>query len=373
MANGHIGNVLVDHQIKGMMRKGQIVADPDHVQPASMDLALGDRLDNIPALPGRAFGFTTREFSCDYPPYNTLILHQDGPTLLKGQVYMGEVDIELKLPRGVWGYCNPKSSGGRIDLLTYAWADGSSELNVIPEGFSGKLFILCIPQSFPIKPHPGVKLAQLRLFKGNRKIVHRHALMQIQQDDPLVTDIKQGKYMPPDLKPEFSADGLVLHLDLTGTPSHLMARDVEMPIDLKGRRNHCPAHYFYEKGFDRRGNLSLRPGEFILASSKEKIRIPSYLSAEMGAYKESLGEFRSHYAGFFDPGFGDKEGCIAVFEIRNTGTAPIQLLDGQPICVLRYEYLNEDPAELYGRTKSSEPSNYQGQQSLVAKYFAPWS
>jgi dCTP deaminase len=371
--NSARGKALVDTQIWQLVENGQLMGEDvkERVQPASVDLVLGEgKVWEVAGLPNLTHEFRVDRFVEQYA-LNSYDLDGDPVTLQRGRVYLLPLTLALKLKKGTYGFANPKSSTGRIDAHAIVIGEGAKEFNVVPDGYKGNLYILVVPQSFPIQVRASDSLAQLRLFNGKRTFLDGMThLKRLQPECGLVTGPAE---------PVFTHDGVLLHLDLHGSPSNLVANRVGKPVDLAARRSLDPRPFFREKMLDDNGNLILEPDEFILASTIEGLAIPLSLCAEMVPFDERQGEIRTHYAGFFDPGFGwsedpKKRGSAVVCEIRNIGTAPVILSHGQPVCLMRFEYLAATPEQAYGATKAKEATNYQHQEKVtMAKFFKDWA
>lgn len=360
--------VLADHQLRKLLKADHIRSlNEDRIQPSSIDLTVGNTAWEIAALPamGADKGFHFQDFIRRFSR-NQLGLVNSTATLSPGSVYIAELEGDYFLPNSVYGQASPKSSTGRIDVHCTLVAEGAETFNTVPKGYKGKLYLLIVPQSFPIVLSQGDALVQLRLFNGPRQFLTPEEMEVTHKQYTLVNTPKH----------RFTEDGMMLRLNLIGTPSNLVAQVIGKPINLQ-RFDQNPHVYFTEKPLDEDA-LFLESDQFMLATTVERVRVPMGLCAEMTAFKEEYGELRAHYAGFFDPGFGyGAHGEVAnggaVCEIRNIGTAPIMLSHGQPICLLRYERMSEEPENTYGTEKRSIKSNYQGQSGIkLAKFFKPW-
>jgi len=308
---------------------------PDQVQPASLDLRLGPVAWRVRAsfLPGE--GRRVIERVADVAMHR-LDLTQ-GAVLERGCVYIAEVQERLRLPAGVSGRANPKSSTGRVDVFVRLLTDNGGRFDDVAEGYDGPLYIEIAPQTFSVLVRAGTRLNQLRLKRG----------------EPARRGVRN------------------LGVDLTGSLAGFRARRHAGVIDLDHEDGHDPRD-FWEPLEPRRGELLLDPGEFYILASKEPIEIPALQAAEMTPIDPSVGEFRVHYAGFFDPGFGTEEaaglGSRAVLEVRSHET-PFLLEDGQTVAQLVYEDLTERPVQLYGE----RGSHYQRQGLKLSKHFQVWA
>lgn len=361
--------VIPDHALLKLMSAGALPKNlKKHLQPSSVDLPVGTKLCEVAAIPAMGTlqgGFRYQHFIKNFGR-NCFSLDQHSVCLTPGLVYIVELPGSYKLPKDIFGYANPKSSTGRIDVFSTVVAEGAESFNSVPAGFQGKLYALLIPQSFPIQIQAGDCLLQLRLFQNQRQFLNLADQAKEQANYQLVQ-------VP---NPRFTDDGVVLRLNLKTKPSNLIAQLTGKPIDLS-QFNANPRGYFQEKPLFKE-TLFLEPNQFLLASTLEEVRVPPHLCAEMLAFREEYGELRTHYAGFIDPGFGygkagEAPNSILVCEIRNIGKAPIMLAHGQPICLLRYEKLTQPAEHYYSDQALNKQSNYQGQQGIkLAKYFSPW-
>jgi dCTP deaminase len=329
--------ILPCQSIEALIAAGAVTADTpfvhDQVQPASLDLRLGAAAWRVRAsfLPGRGRKVAER--------MGAVAMHRldltQGAVLERGCVYIVEIQERLKLPAGVAGRANPKSSTGRVDVFVRLLTDGGS-FDDVAEGYSGPLYAEIAPQTFSVLVRAGTRLNQLRLKRG-------------EPERRMVKDVG---------------------VDLTGRLAGFRARRHAGVIDLDREDGHDPRD-FWEPLEPRHGELLLDPGEFYILASKEAIEIPAMDAAEMTPIDPSVGEFRVHYAGFFDPGFGTEEasgaGSRAVLEVRSHET-PFLLEDGQTVARLVYEALAERPTRLYGQ----DGSHYQRQGLKLSKHFKPW-
>lgn len=329
--------VLSDSELKRAIREGWIAADApfldDQIQPASLDLRLGETAYRLRAsfLPGA--GATVRTRLDDQ-----LVMHKidltGGAVLETGCVYLVEVQEELSLPQHIHGAANPKSSTGRIDVFTRLITDGATAFDYIPPGYHGPMWAEISPCTFSVLVRTGTRLSQVRLRRGGAKPVREI---------------------------NFTMD-----LSLKG-PVGFRAKRHSGVVDVDRIAAYDPRD-FWEPLDARDGRVVLDPGQFYIFASKENVVIPVDEAAEMAPIRPELGEFRAHYAGFFDPGFGiaPNEGR-AVLEVRSRDV-PFFVEDGQPVGKLVFEKLSGPVERLYGEAGS----NYQGQGLKLSKHFAPW-
>ena len=358
--------VLPDQAMRALIRERAITAASpildDQVQPASLDLRLGAIAYRVQTsfLPGAAP--VTRKI--EQLAMHSMDLSQ-GAVLEKGCVYIVPLQEELALPRGIGGTANPKSTTGRLDIFTRLITDGATEFEVVPQGYRGQLYLEISPRTFSILAREGDRLNQLRLRRGAQR--HADAVLErLQSKEPLVflpgdeavkANISKGLWLSIDLQGEHGSD-LIGYRAKQHTPL----------IDLRKLRYYEPDDFWEPIRRNKSAGLILNPNDFYILVSKERVSIPPDHAAEMVAYDPSVGEFRIHYAGFFDPGFGYGEarsGTPAVLEVRSH-EVPFLLEDGQVVGRLVFEKLSEPPEHLYG---SAIGSNYAAQGLALSKQF----
>jgi dCTP deaminase len=331
----------------------------DQIQPASLDLRLGARVWRVRAsfLPGPTQTVLDR---LEY-----LVLHEmdlTRPVLLEtGCVYIAELQESLALPPELSASANPKSSTGRIDVFTRVITDRAREFDMIEAGYHGPLYAEISPRTFPVRVRMGSRLSQLRLRKGEVRLTDIE-LAALHERESLVTSAE----------PSFQ-DGVAVSVDLAGFGTDKLIgyrakrHTAMVDVDIVGA---CRASDFWEPlHTDDRAELILDPGQFYILASKEAVHVPPDYAAEMVPFDPLVGEFRVHYAGFFDPGFGHAgvggAGARAVLEVRSRDV-PFILEDGQTVGRLVYERMAERPDVLYG---AAAGSNYQAQGLKLSKHF----
>ncbi|WP_273508063.1 2'-deoxycytidine 5'-triphosphate deaminase [Planktotalea frisia] len=353
--------VLPSQRLEQMISNGQISGAPaiipEQIQPASLDLRLGNIAYRVRAsfLAGhdRRVEDRLKEFE----------MHQidltDGAVLEKGCVYVVPLMESLDLPDGLQAVANAKSSTGRLDLLTRTITDGGAEFDRIAPGYTGPLYAEICPRSFSVLVRPGMRLNQIR-FREGQAVLDDAALRALHASDVLVN----GEALID--------DGLGFSVDLNLDGTDLVgyrAKPHTGVIDLDNIGYYDPAEY-WEEVRCKDGQIILDPGAFYILVSREAVHIPPAYAAEMAPYLAMVGEFRVHYAGFFDPGFGHSAaggtGSRGVLEVR-CHEAPFVLEHGQVVGRLVYERMSEIPQQLYG---SGIASNYQGQGLKLSKHFA---
>ncbi|MFI4885123.1 MAG: 2'-deoxycytidine 5'-triphosphate deaminase [Steroidobacterales bacterium] len=368
--------ILPCQKIREMLVTGEILPAamsqivPDQIQPASIDLRLGECAYPVDAsfLPGRGMKVLEKMRELD-PSYERFqISLRDGAVLERGRVYVIPLLEAINLRGDVAAFANPKSSTGRLDILTRLIADHAAVFDQVEEGYQGQLYIEVAPRSFSIVVRTGTRLNQLRFRRTrgeNPKPITvadwKSLLIEGQVADSNALGERTG-FLPftIDLKGSGSDDALI----------GWRAKKHVKRIDLE-RRDYDPLDFWEPIRFRKDSSLILDPDEFYILITKEAIAVPPEFAAEMLPYDTRAGEFRVHYAGFFDPGFGwDAQTRRAgssrgVLEVRSH-EVPFLLEHGQTVGWLRYERMAEKPEVVYG---SGIASNYQGQQLKLAKQF----
>jgi dCTP deaminase len=331
----------------------------DQVQPASLDLRLAGRAYRVRAsfLPGP--NRTVRD-RLDELSFHEIDL-TGGAILETGSVYIAELQESLALPANLSAAANPKSSTGRIDVFTRVIADRSQEFDTIAAGYQGPLYAEISPRTFPVLVRTGTRLSQLRLRQGEARLSDAE-LLALHRRERVVTSAE------PSIQ-----DGVAVSVDLSGFgPAGLVGYRAKrhtglVDVDAPGS---CRISDFWEPlHAEANRTLILDPGQFYILASKEAVHVPPDYAAEMVPFDPLVGEFRVHYAGFFDPGFGHAgaggEGARAVLEVRSRDV-PFILDDGQTVGRLVYERMAERPQLLYG---AGAGSNYQAQGLKLSKHF----
>ncbi len=352
--------VIPNQQLSEMISDGIIAADRSiveaQIQPASLDLRLGTTAYRVRAsfLAGTGQSVETRlqEFEMHRVDLT------NGAVLEKGCVYVVPLMESLALPDETQAVANAKSSTGRLDLLTRTITDGGVEFDRIPAGYHGPLYAEICPRSFSVLVRPGMRLNQIR-FRTGHAVLDDSELTELHATSPLVDG------------PAVIDDGLGFSVDLELPDTDLVgyrAKPHTGVIDLDLIGYYDPAEY-WEDVRTTNGQIILDPGAFYILVSREAVHIPPEYAAEMAPYLAMVGEFRVHYAGFFDPGFGHGAaggtGSRGVLEVR-CHEAPFVLEHGQVVGRLVYERMAKVPTQLYG---AGIASNYQGQGLKLSKHF----
>lgn len=341
----------------GIVKLEQPMAD-GQLQPASIDLRLGHVAYRIRAsfLPGPGGTVSGK--------LKDLKLHEidisRGAALETGCVYVVPLLESLALPRTIAASANPKSSTGRLDVFTRVIADGVSAFDQIPAGYKGQLYAEICPQTFPILVRTGSKLTQLRFRMGEPREPDS-GLTALQERDALVSGTEAN-----------IENGLALSVDLAGDAHGLVgyrAKRHTALVDIDKPGACAVLDYWEPVRADHNRRLILDPDQFYILASKEAVHIPPTHAAEMMPFNPLVGEFRVHYAGFMDPGFGHAaaggRGSRVVLEVRSH-KVPFILEDGQIIGRLVYERMLEVPERLYGTDLGS---HYQAQGLKLSKHF----
>jgi dCTP deaminase len=352
--------VLPSQTIRTLLDTGAIgVTDPvvdGQIQPASLDLRLGTVAYRVRASFLAGEGRKVEDRLAEFEMHRVDL--SQGAVLEKGAVYVVPLMESLNLPEDIQAVANAKSSTGRLDLLTRTITDGGVEFDRITPGYSGPLYAEICPRSFSVLVRPGMRLNQIR-FRSGQAVLTDDELRALHNETPLV----DGEAV--------IADGLGFSVDLSpkeGTLVGYRAKPHTGVIDLDRIGQYEPADY-WEEIHTNKGRIILDPGAFYILVSREAVTIPPMQAAEMSPYLAMVGEFRVHYAGFFDPGFGHSDaggaGSRGVLEVR-CHEAPFVLEHGQVVGRLVYEQMAELPEQLYGREIAS---NYQGQGLKLSKHF----
>ena len=338
---------------------------PEQVQPSSLDLTLSRRAFSMPGSLMPLQGERVTDLIERYSRY-PIDLKEPG-VLVRDNVYLIMLAERLNLPEGIAAYANNKSSTGRIDLQTRVLCDGTPRYDKIPEGYSGELWLEVIPKSFDVKLRAGDSLNQTIFYEG-RNLLNEQELGGL---------LEAGGVMygpggePPERARHLMGDGLLMTLDLEQPIAGFKARKSIRPIDFAAIGQHEPKEFFEAIERPSTGTLFLSQGDFYIFSTYEFVSVPPDYAVEMLPYDTSAGEFRAHYAGFFDPGFGhgangEIKGTPAVLEVRPYEDDLI-VRHRQPVCKMAYERLTERPNKLYG---VGLKSNYAAQRGpKLSKFF----
>jgi dCTP deaminase len=358
--------MILDAIKAGTIYSSESSIPPRNVQPASLDLRLG-----------------TEAFALRYSflPHNHKVVERlvdaeverlditTGRVLHHGHAYLIPLAESLRLPANVRGRANPKSSTGRVDVFTRVITDNGERFDDISAGYEGPLYVEVIPQTFSVIVEAGMSLNQLRLLSGDDTELTDNEIMEAHAESGLLLRGNE----PVDIA-EHLDDGMVLTVDLRpaeGQPMAYRARNDSPPVDLRKIGTH-PYSNFWEAVPSEFGDaLILEEDRFYILASLEQIRVPPSLCSEMLPFDPSSGEIRSHYAGFFDPGFGyapdgSAWGTKGVLEVRARDVS-FMLEHGQRVCKMRFDRMAARPERLYG---ASIGSSYHEQGLTLGKYFS---
>ncbi|MAY61361.1 MAG: 2'-deoxycytidine 5'-triphosphate deaminase [Rhizobiales bacterium] len=356
--------ILADSAIAGLHAAGAILTgkpfDDDQIQPASLDLRLGALAYRVRAsfLPGPGHKVKDK--------LDRLKLHafelSEGAVLETGCVYMVPLLESLKLPELVSASTNPKSSTGRLDIFTRVLTDHGQEFDQIPAGYEGPLWLEISPRTFPIVVRTGSRLSQIRFRQGTSQL-----------DEDELRALHANETLIAADNPNVSGGGIALSIDLEGSGKGSLVgyrgkhHTAVVNVDRKAEYD---IDDFWEPIYNRgSADLILDPDEFYILVSREAVHVPPMYAAEMTPFDPLVGEFRVHYAGFFDPGFGHAgaggKGSRAVLEVRSH-EVPFILEHGQIVGRLVYEHMLTLPERLYGESLTS---NYQAQGLKLSKHF----
>jgi dCTP deaminase len=371
LAPGQAPGVLPAQRLRDALTREWMVAGewripPESIQPASVDLRLGDHAWALRCsfLPDSN---STVEEKVEDLAFERIDL-RDGATLERDRPYLVPLIEELRLPDEIRAKANPKSSTGRLDVFTRVLTDRNHRFDEISAGYEGRLYLEVVPRTFAIRVKTGLALNQVRLICGDARLsdpelvaLHREIPLLYLDSEPLAqSSLSLG-------------DGLFLSLDVSGSAESIVgyrAKKNSLPIDLTRAGALRWQDYWEPVHPERGGRIVLEPEVFYLLLSLEGVSIPPAYAAEMLAYDPTAGELRTHYAGFFDPGFGyspDRQthGSRAALEVRARDVS-FMVEHRQPVCKLAFERMAEEPDVLYGEDVGS---NYQGQQTMLSKHF----
>lgn len=366
--NGMLPRQDIVSMVKERSIWSQFTIEDRQLQPASLDLRLGELAYRVRCsfLPGRD---EVRAKLDQYTLHSFSLI--PGAVLEPGAVYIVPLMEHLKLPRGIKAKANPRSTTGRLDIFTRVITDHNDRFDEISDGYVGPLFLEIVSRSFPIRIARSMSLGQIRFVQGTSRC----------SDEDIEHLYRRGGRLlyESDVAIGFGEivlnEGLFLGVNLSGFPDTGLvgykARRHSALVDLS-RLNHYNILDFWEPVFaDAKGRVVLEKGEFYLLTSKERVCIPPQYAAEMVAYEQPSGELRTHYAGFFDPGFGygpggEVGGTVAVMEVRALD-APFMIEDGQRFCKLQLEKMAAPPDQVYGEKELG--SSYQHQGLTPSKHF----
>lgn len=367
---GGLHGALNARWISALYEDGRILSRapimPAQIQPASLDLRLSEEAYK---LPGSILPLPDESVRDLLPLFGARPLDLTNPTFLdRGQVYLVRLEEELRLPPGIGAYTNSKSSTGRIDLQTRTVSDRNPRYEKHRRGYQGELWLEIIPKSFDVRVRKGVSLNQA-IFYGRRDLLDDLESAALHRRSPILYT-KNG--LPVAGDHTLFDHGVLMSIDLDQAIVGFVARKSPLPLVLDEPMLHDSEDFFEPIRRPRNGRLLLMKEHFYILSTLEYVSVPKDFAVEMLPYESTAGEFRAHYAGFFDPGFGygdagEVKGTPAVLEVRPY--EDLILRHGQPICKMAYERLCESVALAYGRNVKSHYHDQRGPR--LSKYFAP--
>jgi dCTP deaminase len=359
--------ILPSQAISDLISAGHVIANPpvnpDHVQPASLDLRLGDIAHRVRAsfLPGPNSTVEARIKDLRM----TRVDLTGAPVFEKDCVYIIPLVEELNLPENVWGKANPKSTTGRLDIFVRLLTDYGTEFDRVAPGYKGKLYAEVVSRTFTVAIRAGMRLNQLRYVQGSadaqdkdiKKLDRQQTLVYLDEDTPAKAVLDRGLRITVNLEGE--KDEVIAYKARTNAPV----------IEIAKVNHYSPEEFWEARYQTANKSLILDPGDFYILASRERVRVPPDFAAEMVPFDPSDGEFRIHYAGFFDPGFGygsnDIKGTRAVLEVR-AHEVPFLMEHGQLVGRLNYMPLLTRPDKIYG---TDIGSSYQQQGLTLSKQF----
>ena len=359
--------ILPSQSIRELIAKGRIVGNrtitEEQIQPASLDLRLGDIAHRVQASflpgPGGKVEARVKELRMARVDLTSAAVFE------KGCVYIVPLLEELDLPRDISGKANPKSTTGRLDVFVRLITNDGVEFERVPPGYKGRLYAEIVSRTFTVAVRAGMRLNQLRFVRGNpvssdsriRRLDEEENLTYMDEESPVKASVDRGLRITVNLEGA-SADEVIAY----------KARKHAPAIELD-RINYYAPEEFWEARKHGSNRLILEPGDFYILASKERVRVPPEFAAEMVPFDPSVGEFRIHYAGFFDPGFGygssDIKGTRAVLEVR-AHEVPFLIEHEQFVGRLTYMPLLAKPEKIYGLQIGS---SYQQQALTLSKQF----
>ena len=372
--------VLPSQRIEDAIKSGWIYSDhgeipASNIQPASLDLRLGDTAYRLRCsfLPdGKPVEEKLKRYQM-----GTIDLRGEGGVLDQNRPYLVPLLEELDLPSRVRAKANPKSSTGRLDVFTRVITDRGVLFDEVEPGYKGRLYLEVVPRTFTIQVRSGLTLNQLRMTVGESASLADSQIRELHRKATLL--FRDGSPLSPDQISTSNGLFLGLHLSKGLRPGYdkkrpmvgYRAKENSLLINLSKTASYTPNDFWEEVYAEPGDRVVLHPEKFYLLLSQDSVSIPPEYAAEMTAYDPTSGELRTHYAGFFDPGFGydprtdGVSGSRAALEVR-AHDVPFAVDHGQKICKLSFERMLEPPDLRYGH---SLDSNYQGQENALSKHF----
>ncbi len=343
---------LPAQMIKRMVGNGMVSGLEENICPSSLDLRVTSEIHRVEGIflprPGESVRDVLRVIETSK--------HDFSSPLEPSGTYIAKLEESLGLPPDVYGYCNPKSSSGRINLQVKVMADGVSRYDAAaPGGFAGDLWLVMVPGSFPVRLSAGELLSQIRFFNSDTRFTNLELKFSMIEDKLLWDKSGETSFLIEDLQGSDNDGSLILTIDLESEIAGWECLGEKKVLDFS-RRDYEPLDFFRPLTV-RNGRINLKKGGFYIFSTKERVRVPPYLACEMVAMDERSGNFRSHFAGFIDPGWGwgkEGEGHGRPLVLEIIPYEDLMVRDGQPIAKVRFEHLITQPDIGYDdRTASS--------------------
>ena len=368
MAEGIFSSQIIRDFIKKGFVRSYIKIAKDQIQPSSLDLRVGKNAWRVPASFLVKDGRTVLDEIRIYRDSAYKIDLSKKSFIEMGKTYVVELAEELNLPKGVKAVVNPKSSSGRIDVFVRLITENGKNFDSVDQGYSGKLYIILFSNSFDLLLKQGVSLNQIRFFAGTDYDLRTNELKMLYSRNALLFR-KDGKAVDIENAP-IKEDGLFLSIDLDNSVVGYRSKKNTGPVDLTKVKSHAIDDYWEIIRGNSDKSLILDPHYFYILKTNERVAIPLDFAAEMVPFHSGIGEFRSHYAGFFDPGFGfgsngQIKGSYAVMEVR-IRDLPMKVHHNQKFAKLVYKRMAQKPDLIYGVNLKS---NYQGQGLRLSKHF----
>lgn len=363
--------VLSDSLLRELVSTGEFItgSNNQNIRVGSIDLSLSGEAYRVSGafLPskGEKVKDALIRVGCDN--------HDISNILERNCSYVFRLNENIKeLPDRIYGYCNPKSSSGRVDIHVRTLVDGVSRYDVVPEGYKGPIYVIVSPKSFPVKFYENLSLNQLRLFNGDTRFDELRLSMRFDQNGGLLCK-KNGEVIKYNDIVHSDKDGsVILTLGLDFNIPGFEALDTNEIIDFSKIAYYDPRHFFREVNVHR-SSILLSPNRFYILSSDESVRVPVDFACEMRPMDERSGEFRSHYAGYIDSGWGigtdgNAKGRPLTLEVRSQDSNLV-VCHGQPVAKVRFERMVQLPQKHYDQMNS----NYTNQDGpRFAKFFKNW-
>ncbi len=338
-----------------MIQAGFIAgAQEKNVRPSSLDISVSREIYKVEGIFQPRTGETIRDVLKQIKKERYSL----NKPLMRDQMYIARLNESLDLPKSVYAFCNPKSTSGRVDLHVRLLADGVARYDMVaPAGYKGELWIAIMPKTFPVQLFEGISLNQLRFFNSDTRLNELEIELAMRQYQLIWNARSEKAYSYDDLKIRDGDGSIILTIDLEGDVLGYegIESKTKTPLDLS-KIAHFDSKKFFKPVKLKNGYLYLEKGKFYILSTNEAVRVPPGLACEMVSMDDRSGEFRSHYAGFIDPGWGwgekgEGKGRQLTLEVRPFEDLIIR--HAQPIGKIRFEKMSELPELVYDATNSN--------------------